>query len=796
MQSLQSIGTAVQDVARTQRQQAEHYASDQHRSCHRTFKTCNYEAFKERNPNRIEGTCTWVLQHPRYRAWRESSHSDLLWISADPGCGKSVLAKAFVDDNAFSISPQTTVCYFFFKDNEDQDGITTALCSLLHQLFSQQPQLLSYAMKDWEMDGDKLRLETDKLWRIFENATMSVKEGVVVCVLDALDECKELDRGWLLERLSSFYSAGSQQSRQHSVLKFVVTSRPYEDLERKFNKIPEIRLRGEDENKTLRQEIDVVVRQRIQELAGEVGIADSTHRQLEKKLLEMEHRTYLWLYLAIEAIRATFTDSLCPDQESIETLPTSVQDAYEKILAKVQGKRINLAQKILTIVFGTRRPLSIGELAHGLSIMTGERVRSDLETWIRRWCGLFIFFSDSKVYLIHQTAKEFLLSYQGPMTQGWKGSFDVTHVQYQVGKICIQVLCTWDLDQSGSESTDDADTQIDLKDDKRTFWKYCAEYWTNHLYDAYDDIIRAVPDEVDDLHNVEGERFGAWFPLTWKAKSLDKFVPKMTTARLCSFTGHVLGLEKTLCINKKCLEDCDDEGRNALFWSSYFGHKESVQILLDKGADVNARGWRHGNALQAASRGGYKQIVQILLNKGADVNAQRGGDGNALVAASIGGHEQIVQMLLDRGANVDTEDKYINALLAASIQGNAQIIPILLDRGADINAQGEYSTALLAASIMGNEQTVLILLDRGADVNAQGKHGTALQAASRIGCQQIIQILLNKGADVNAQEGPDGTALQAASSRGYKQIVQMLLNKGANVNAQGGPYGNALQAAR
>ena len=50
-----------------------------------------------------------------------------------------------------------------------------------------------------------------------------------------------------------------------------------------------------------------------------------------------------------------------------------------------------------------------------------------------------------------------------------------------------------------------------------------------------------------------------------------------------------------------------------------------VELLLSKGADVNAQGGgEYGNALQAASRGGHEKVVELLLSKGADVNAQGG----------------------------------------------------------------------------------------------------------------------------------------------------------------------------
>ena len=84
-----------------------------------------------------------------------------------------------------------------------------------------------------------------------------------------------------------------------------------------------------------------------------------------------------------------------------------------------------------------------------------------------------------------------------------------------------------------------------------------------------------------------------------------------------------------------------------------------MKLVLEKGADVNAQGGLHGNALQAASLGGHEAIVKLLLEKGADVNAQGGRHGNALQAALRGGHEAIVKLLLANGglpSEPDTSD--------------------------------------------------------------------------------------------------------------------------------------------
>jgi hypothetical protein len=89
-------------------------AKEEQDQCLQAFKTSTYENFKAINKDRVPGTCMWVLKHPRYRRWLHSQENDLLWISADPGCGKSVLSKSLVD-NELQDTETHSVCYFFFQ---------------------------------------------------------------------------------------------------------------------------------------------------------------------------------------------------------------------------------------------------------------------------------------------------------------------------------------------------------------------------------------------------------------------------------------------------------------------------------------------------------------------------------------------------------------------------------------------------------------------------------------------------------------------------------------------------------
>lgn len=247
----------------------------QEQDCHRIFKTSTYEDFKDRNPSRVDGTCQWVLTNTQFRRWRQNLHSDLLWISADPGCGKSVLAKSLVDRDLRQGEP-ATICYFFFKDNEEQDNLATAFCALLHQLYTQQPKLIRYALPAFEENGEKLQRETREMWRILLKSACDSTSPPTICVLDALDECRDVDRRQLITLLCDSFTKSARGVSEPN-LKFLVTSRPYDNVERWFSQTvsrwPHVRLRGEDENEQIREEINLVINRQVQMLVDELSLS-------------------------------------------------------------------------------------------------------------------------------------------------------------------------------------------------------------------------------------------------------------------------------------------------------------------------------------------------------------------------------------------------------------------------------------------------------------------------------------------------------------------------------------------
>jgi ankyrin repeat protein len=218
--------------------------------------------------------------------------------------------------------------------------------------------------------------------------------------------------------------------------------------------------------------------------------------------------------------------------------------------------------------------------------------------------------------------------------------------------------------------------------------------------------------------------------------------------------------------------------------------------MLDRGADINARGSTDWFPVDQAILGGNLAAADKLLEIGV-------GFGHDALEKALGYYtkEYLAKNLLDRGADPNAEHKTYGNILQFTIQWSSEeAVGWLLDAGADVNAvEGEYGTALQAACAKGETGKVRLLLQHGPLVNAPacGSYGSALQAAAAVENEEILQLLLDHGAKVNARGGRYETALQAAAGTRKEKgiLVRMLLEREADVNIVGGEYGTALRAA-
>lgn len=259
------------------------------------------------------------------------------------------------------------------------------------------------------------------------------------------------------------------------------------------------------------------------------------------------------------------------------------------------------------------------------------------------------------------------------------------------------------------------------------------------------------------------------------------------------------------------------------------GNPDAVELLLDRGAEVDARQVREYTPLMFAAAEGHADVIRTLIARGADPGAttlasteperRPAGGMTALLFAARQGHGDAARALIEGGADIDqTSADNMSPLLIAVINGHYELASMLLGEGADPSLADDYGRGPLYAAIdLRNVQwsqapaphlpqaehmaMIEALLDAGADVStkvvSQVNHrgsfdmrwtglvgGTPFLRAAWNGDIEIMRLLLEHGADpfVETEQGETALLLLAGAGwplgqghiRGDEEIVASL----------------------
>lgn len=256
----------------------------------------------------------------------------------------------------------------------------------------------------------------------------------------------------------------------------------------------------------------------------------------------------------------------------------------------------------------------------------------------------------------------------------------------------------------------------------------------------------------------------------------------------------------------------DSEGLRIIHVAALSGRENFIDLLLEKGADIEARDALGLTPFLLVSSRGMKENVKLLLKKGVDIMAEDFLGKTASQVAEQFGHKKIARHLnhleekamiahrdlqnKKKGAVVDLEKEILNStnekglslLHVAAINGLSGSVRALARQGVLMNVRekGRGLTPLHAAIYSyiqsgKNLEVIIVLLKNGADVDvATIKGGWApLHIAAFAGKMELVEVLFRAGADLTLKNSEEMNAYQLARSREHHEVADFLEKHGA-----------------
>ncbi|KAH0537282.1 hypothetical protein FGG08_005907 [Glutinoglossum americanum] len=747
-----------------------------------------------------KGTGDWFFESPKFKGWMRGDFQ-MIWCPGIPGNGLRNYSSAVIDLINKSWDMKVTgiaFTYCSYKDSDMQTDVNL-VGSLLQQLASQLttlPKEIASLHTNHTNRVPSTRPSLEEYSRILPLQCGYFEK--VFIIIDGLDECTEGSgaRRGLVEALK----------RLPSNAQILVTSRPLKIIEDNLDHPIRQEISADP------QDLELYINVRLEDsspLAGHVREEPNLKILITENLIEKANGMFLLVQLYLASLMQQ--DNRRDVRRALSRLPKELDSMYDEAMERIRSQgthKTRRALQVLAWLSYARSPLTVQMLRTALAIdpedtYLDESALPNTDELVRVCEGLVTIDQESEIIrLVHYTAQEYFEAHLDLFPEAEK-EIAITCITYVNMPRPMEKQCDdhWDLLQFLDEDA---------------FFRYAATYWGHHARRKPDAILEAkILGFLTQDSNLFSRRLSEdsvlsavyRYPLWNRRTKHEPNITSVGTAAMFGLDNVILSLlDRGLDVNSVHDQENMNGGRTPLHEAASAGQAATMQLLISKGANLEATDSRGDTPLHLAATSDHEDIVRLLLEQGVNIEAYSHSSRTPLWCAAETNSVSTFKELLKHGADtsVRKSQSWLEPLLHnAARDGFDLIVELLLQHGADPDlATGGFNTNSMTplhfAAEEGHDEVVRVLLDHKAKcICYTGRGETPLHLAAMDG-RDVVTCLLVRAMnaddiDIRNEKGESALHLTAGKhfkpwtreeDRNFRKTLLVILKEGADVSAK------------
>jgi tetratricopeptide (TPR) repeat protein len=395
-----------------------------------------------------------------------------------------MLMSAFIDQlleaDSSSDTAKCTVFFFFDATSAVRNYPGALLRSLCAQILAHNPEMADVVYEIVVKSGQPRATSMTYLFRTLRSLLDTDKNlDTITFVIDALDECNDLEESGVLDFLLELVGNGSPK------LRLLLSSRAEPGLRDKLKSYQKLSVTPE---KTY-ADIEMYIRTSLKNSNMAAFQEGRLLSRITERLMSNANGQFIWVRLILDELRkAAFVREI---DDILDNLPAGLEKAYLRIfhrLSKEPRRRQQAARDIFYWLSCAERPLSLRELEYALALRLGDQKLEpvaqmlNLESLLNEVCGSLVEIVGSDktmVRFVHVTIKQFLVAPLGTWETDNKALLQF-HVDAQAAHAYLATTCLTQLHFPEVEGISTFQNRDGIQS-KCQLLSYASMFWATHL---------------------------------------------------------------------------------------------------------------------------------------------------------------------------------------------------------------------------------------------------------------------------------------------------------------------------